>query len=125
VARCTAAGVVNAAHDCSEGGLGVTLAEMAFAGGLGLTIDAEAAPREGVTTLDRLLFSESQSRIVITVPAVRVDEARRLLGDAPHAVIGQVVAEPTLTITGLGGSLTQPLAALKAAWQAPLQIMEG
>ncbi|MBA3847674.1 MAG: phosphoribosylformylglycinamidine synthase subunit PurL, partial [Planctomycetes bacterium] len=45
VAACTAAGVVNAAHDCSDGGLGACLAEMAFAGGLGMRIDASKVPR--------------------------------------------------------------------------------
>jgi len=123
VARVTGARIANAAHDCSEGGLGVTLAEMAFAGGFGMRIDAAAVPRSGVETLDRVLFSESQTRIVLTVPQAKVAEARKLLGEVPHAVIGEVVTEPTLTISGLGGSLARPLAELKAAWQAPLAIM--
>ena len=123
VARVTGARIANAAHDCSEGGLGVTLAEMAFAGGFGMRIDAAAVPRAGVESLDRMLFSESQTRIVLTVPQAMVAEARKLLGEVPHAVIGEVVAEPILTITGLGGSLTRPLAELKSAWQAPLAIM--
>lgn len=123
VAACAAAGLTNAAHDCSEGGLGVTLAEMAFAGGFGLTIDAGKVPAQGVASLDRLLFSESQSRIVITVPADRVAAAGKLLAGVPHAVIGEVVAAPVLTITGLGGTLQADLAGLKKAWQAPLDVM--
>ena len=125
VASLTAAGLVNAAHDCSEGGLGVTLAEMAFAGGFGMDLDAGAIPREGVTTLDRALFSESQSRIVVTLPRGAVREAHRLLAHVPHAVIGSVIAEPELRIAGLGGGLVADLAALKRAWQAPLAVMEG
>jgi phosphoribosylformylglycinamidine synthase len=125
VAACTAAGLASAAHDCSDGGLGTALAEMAFAGGYGMEIDAEAIPREGVVALDRALFSESQSRIVLTVPKGRVAEAHRLLAAVPHAVIGQVTAEPTLAIAGLGGALRADLAGLKDAWQRPLQVMEG
>jgi phosphoribosylformylglycinamidine (FGAM) synthase-like enzyme len=125
VASLTAAGLVNAAHDCSEGGLGVTLAEMAFAGGFGMDLDASAIPREGVTTLDRALFSESQSRIVVTLPRGSVREAHRLLAHVPHAEIGSVIAEPTLRIAGLGGKVAADLAALKRAWQAPLAVMEG
>lgn len=123
IAACTQAGFVTAAHDCSEGGLGVTLAEMAFAGGYGLRIDANAVIVEGITRLDRLLFSESQSRIVITVPADLIPVMDNLLAGIPYAVIGEVVAEPFLTITGLGGQLRADLAGLKAAWQAPLASM--
>ncbi|MBA2480814.1 MAG: phosphoribosylformylglycinamidine synthase subunit PurL [Planctomycetes bacterium] len=125
VSACCQAGVVSAAHDCSDGGLGVTLAEMAFSGGLGMDIDADRAPRDGIARLDQLLFSESNSRIVITVPAARLAEAERLLADVPHAVIGQVTAGPQLVIRGLGGACRAPLADLKAAWQRPLSIMEG
>jgi phosphoribosylformylglycinamidine synthase II len=121
IAACTKAGLVNAAHDCSDGGLGVTLAEMAFAGGLGMEIDADRVPRAAdVRALDRLLFSESNSRIVITVPAARAAEAAGLLRGVPHAVIGTVVASPTLTIAGLDGRLSAGLAGLKAAWKGTL-----
>jgi len=124
VAACTAAGVVNAAHDCSDGGLGTTFAEMAFAGGLGMAIDAGLAPRSSsVHALDTLLFSESLSRIVLTVPRARVDEARHLLATVPHAVVGEVVTAPTLSIRGLGGDLRADINELKTAWQRPMQIL--
>ena len=123
VAGLTAAGLVSAAHDCSEGGLGVSLAEMAFSGGFGMEIDANAIPREGVTTLDRALFSESQSRIVLTVPKGAVHEVHQRLAGVPHAVIGSVVAAPVLSITGLGGVVATDLALLKESWQAPLSVM--
>jgi phosphoribosylformylglycinamidine synthase len=125
VAGLTAAGLVSAAHDCSEGGLGVSLAEMAFAGGYGLEIDADAIPREGVTTLERALFSESQSRIVVTVPKGAVHEVHQRLAAVPHAVIGSVIVSPVLSITGLGGRVASDLALLKQAWQAPLSVMES
>jgi phosphoribosylformylglycinamidine synthase II len=125
VAACCAAGQVNAAHDCSDGGLAVTLAEMAFAGGLGMDIDAEAIPREGVVDLDRALFSESQSRIVLTVPAAQLMAAHRLLAGVPHAVIGRVVAGQRLEIAGLGGRVSRGLGELKAAWQSGLAVMAG
>ncbi len=125
VAACCAAGLVSAAHDCSDGGLAVTLAEMAFAGGLGMELDAEAIPREGVVDLDRALFSESQSRIVLTVPPTGLASAHRLLAGVPHAVIGQVVLDQRLEIAGLGGTLSRDLASLKAAWQSGLAVMEG
>jgi phosphoribosylformylglycinamidine synthase len=123
VAGITAAGLVNAAHDCSDGGLGVTLAEMAFAGGYGLAIDANAIPRSGVTTLDRALFSESQSRIVLTAPPGSVRELHQRLAHLPHAVIGEVVPESSLLIEGLDSRVRGDLATFKAAWQQPLSVM--
>ena len=59
------AGQVRSAHDCSEGGLAVALAESCFnpEGSLGATIDLAAA---GAGRLDQILFNETQSRIVIS-----------------------------------------------------------
>jgi phosphoribosylformylglycinamidine synthase len=125
VAACCAAGIVTAAHDCSDGGLAVTLAEMAFAGGLGMVVDAEAIPRESVRTLACALFSESQSRIVLTIPPAHVAEAHRLLAAVPHAEIGTVVTTQRLDVSGLGRGLSAGLADLKAAWQGALSVMEG
>jgi phosphoribosylformylglycinamidine synthase len=61
-------GKIQSAHDCSEGGVAVALAEACFnpAGSLGAVIDLSEA---GNQRLDQILFNESQSRIVIsTVP---------------------------------------------------------
>ena len=46
VHRAIAAGLVRAAHDPSEGGLAVALAELAIAGRLGISVDAFAAPMD-------------------------------------------------------------------------------
>ncbi len=124
VAACCRAGVVSAAHDCSDGGLGVTLAEMAFAGGFGLDVDAAKIPRaKGLERLDQLLFSESNSRIVLTVPAARLAEARALLGSVPHAAVGEVASHRELRVSGMGGALAAGIDGLKAAWQEPLRSM--
>jgi len=120
-----AAGHVNAAHDCSEGGLGAAVAEMAFSGGLGVQLDLAAVPREGVSDGLVALFSESQSRIVLSVPAERLDAATRLLSDVPHAVVGTVTMLPTVAISGLGVTLSVSNDQLKSAWQRLSQRMAG
>ena len=71
-------GLVRSVHDVSDGGIGVTLAESAFAGGLGAEADLASVPQAGVFRDDYLLFSESQSRFVITVR----EEARGFRGQA-------------------------------------------
>ncbi|MCX6009838.1 MAG: phosphoribosylformylglycinamidine synthase subunit PurL [Chloroflexi bacterium] len=58
-----ARGLINSAHDCSEGGLGVTLAESCLANGLGfVSRDWKSEGR-----LDAALFGEAQSRIIVSV----------------------------------------------------------
>ncbi len=81
-------GIVNACHDCSDGGLAVALAEMCLQGGLGL--DASAAPPG--SRLDAALFGEAQSRILVAAPADKREElltvARGL--NVPFAHVGRV-----------------------------------
>ena len=62
--RAAAAGLLQSAHDCSDGGIAVTLAESAFdSGGIGLEVDVPAA----TPGLAATLFGESASRAVVTV----------------------------------------------------------
>jgi phosphoribosylformylglycinamidine synthase len=57
--------LLQSAHDCSQGGLAVALAECGFENGLGL--DGSFAGSEG--TADAALFGEAQSRIVVSCKA--------------------------------------------------------
>ena len=88
-------GVLASAHDCSEGGLAVALAECAIAGELGVTCESKAVDqllqRDGVR-VDALLFGESQSRIVVSLPPERLPELERLAaeGGVSLAVLGTV-----------------------------------
>jgi phosphoribosylformylglycinamidine synthase len=62
-------GLIQSAHDCSDGGLFVALAESSIAGNIGFDISTD----ESIRT-DAFLFGESQSRIVVTVKAQDEDE---------------------------------------------------
>jgi len=57
-------GLLRSAHDCSEGGLGVALAECCLSGGIGATVEV-GSTLPGAAAL----FSESQGRAIVTVPA--------------------------------------------------------
>ena len=100
----------------------MALAETAFAGGLGLAIDLKAVPAEGIERNDELLFSESQSRFVVTVRPEAREAFEAALAGCAIARIGKVIPEGVLRIDGLGGKriIEEDLAALKAAWQKPL-----
>jgi len=107
-------GIATAAHDCSDGGLAVALAEMALAGGKGL--DAAAAylgPR-----LDAALFGEAQSRIIITIkPGDRaaLEGIVRALS-VPVELVGRVTEEPRFRL----GPIDLPLSDLREAYEGGL-----
>ncbi len=118
------AGCVASCHDCSDGGLGVALAETAFAGLYGLEVDLRRVPAEGIERDDLLLYSESPGRFVTSVPPERADEFERLMAGSAMARIGTVTEEQVLSVAGLGGEVIQaePLDELKTAWKQPLDL---
>ena len=124
LSRATGEGLVAACHDCSEGGLALAVAEMAFAGGVGARLSLSAVPTEGTMERDdTLLFSESMSRFVVEVAPEHQAAFETAMAGVPHAAIGQTLAEPTLTIMGRQGQpiVQATLEALKHAWQRPLE----
>jgi len=114
--------LVASCHDCSDGGLGVALAESGFAGGLGLDIDLRRVPAEGIDRDDVLLFAESQSRFVVTVTPDKAEAFEQTMAGTGWARVGTVTAEPRLTAIGLNGSrvMDENMADLKKAWQETL-----
>ena len=91
-----AAGRITAAHDLSDGGLAVALAEMAISSGLGAKLDA--GPKD--LPPHAFWFGEDQARYVITAPAAGAD---KLIADAKAA--GVPIA--TIGVTG-GNALALP-----------------
>ena len=119
----TGKGLVRASHDLSEGGLGVAIAEMAFAGGLGATAKLKEVPlAETIDRDDCILFSESNSRFLVEVAPEDRDEFEKTMGKAVFACIGETTPSQILEIYGLKGNkvLAIPIAQLKEAWQKPL-----
>ncbi len=108
-------GIATAAHDCSDGGLAVALAEMCLAGGKG--IDAPGADLG--LRIDAALFGEAQSRVVIaTRPGERgaLDQIARA-GDIPFARIGRVTAAPSFRF----GPLELSLDEMREAYEGGLE----
>jgi phosphoribosylformylglycinamidine (FGAM) synthase-like enzyme len=110
---------VASAHGIYRGGLGVHLAMVAMAGGLGLRVALAALPAQGVTRDDVALYSESAGRFIVTVnPADRSSFEAHFQG-MPMACVGTVTKEPHLTITGRDGQtiIDTTVPVLKNAWQ--------
>ncbi len=82
-------GLVTSCHDCSEGGIAVAAAEMAFAGGVGASIEVDRIlTTESLTSIESL-FSESLTRFVVEVEPDSAAAFEAALKDTPLAAIGR------------------------------------
>ncbi len=117
-------GLVASCHDCSEGGLAVAAAEMAFAGGFGMSLDLDAVPRDpDADRDDTVLFSESNSRFVVEVPVGREADFEAQMEGSPFGRAGTVSGDDRFLVRGLRGAeiVSTDLTTLKEAWQQPLR----
>ena len=89
------AGQITAAHDVSDGGLLVAVAEMAIAAGCGVQLSVPSAGR-----LERLLFAEGGARVVVSVPEASWPALQAALQQAgcPLQALGRVQADPQLQL---------------------------
>jgi len=112
-------GYITAAHDCSQGGISITLAEMAIKGNLGLKIDAKLIPHTPEARIDDLLFSESNARFIVTTPknhAVKILRLARNQG-APAAIIGEVSSDDYEITWGKKRIAWNSIDQMKEAWE--------
>ena len=120
VATAIAEGLVVSCHDCSEGGLAVALAEMAFAGGLGVQANLRGLPKSpDCLRTDAQLFSESNSRYVVEVAPAQYHAFAKKMLNLPFGELGKVIDEPKLAITAEDGKniVDADISLLKQAWQ--------
>ena len=109
-----AAGMVHSAHDISEGGLAVALAECCFGDrvvthGASVDLGDGASPRA-------LLWGEAQGRVLVSTPDAAAMLAQAQSHGIPARVIGSVTADPRLVIRAGARTLDAPLAPLVDAY---------
>ncbi|GAA5164860.1 phosphoribosylformylglycinamidine synthase [Ornithinimicrobium tianjinense] len=116
-----AQGLVTAYHDRSDGGLWAALCEMAFAGGVGVSVFAP----EGMSYADPLagglaaVFTEELG-VILGVPGDRVDEAVAVLsahglGELTHE-IGEAISDRRVKVRSGEVVLDEPVRELAQAW---------
>jgi len=110
------AGLVQSAHDVSEGGVAVALAEKTFtANGLGVNVTLTGS---AVTAL----FAESQSRFVLTVKEENAAAFEQIVKDAQK--VGVVTEDATLTISGDNGVLVEgTVEEFRSAWKGAIPCL--
>ena len=102
-------GLVSSAHDLSEGGLGVALAETVFKTDLGLKIDLADQPAAR-------LFSETPGRFIVTVAPEKATEFEQVLGKDAH-LIGEVTNSHWLMVKLANSELNENVAKLQKTWE--------
>ncbi len=120
------AGLIQSAHDCSEGGLAVTLAESCFKKskdspllGAKITLGkAELRP-------DVALFNETSGRIIFSTSAAKADHVEKLLSDSklPFCRLGVVTKDPELSIELDGRTYHWNVSTLYHTWATALPYM--
>ncbi|MCP4179572.1 MAG: phosphoribosylformylglycinamidine synthase [bacterium] len=98
------------------GGLGIAFAKMAMGGNLGLDIDIDKIPYDGNVCNTELIFSETNSRFVITVAKEKVDEFEKTMNGFDFSRIGEVIEAPEIRF----GKYKLLVSALKDNYKATL-----
>ena len=114
-------GIVNSAHDCSEGGLAVALAESCVTNSekpLGATLKLDTLKRSDAR-LDGILFGESPSRIVISVKKDNLGALEKIAKKhaLPYYILGNVGSSNLLIRHKENVAINLPVAKLNSAWR--------
>ena len=117
--------LLKSAHDCSDGGLAVTIAECCFSSltreAIGATIQLDS---EGLST-EALLFGETPSRVVVSFAAKDLDKIREIVADVPFQTIGTVISrELTISIDN-SQVISAAVSELESAWNGSLESKLG
>jgi phosphoribosylformylglycinamidine synthase len=102
LAAANAAGCCHSIPAPSLGGLGVGFAKVAVGGRLGLDVDLDTIPAVEGLSQHELLFSESNTRFIVTVCPKKTAEFEELLAGNVFACVGKVTVDPTLTFRASG-----------------------
>lgn len=116
-------GLVRSCHDCSEGGIGVAAAEMAFSGGYGMSLKLDKVPTgEELPFDDFCLFSESNSRFLVEVDLKNQNAFEKHMEGESIGYIGNTTDSNEFVVYGIKGNriVETTIDNLKTAWQTPL-----
>jgi phosphoribosylformylglycinamidine synthase len=118
--------LVRSAHDCSDGGLAVTLAECCFdTDGIGADVSVErvAVAKADAINLAAALFGESASRVVVSAAPEAVSEVVKKAADAgvPARIIGRTGGRSLCIAVGGSVAVDVTLADAERAWSDALQ----
>jgi len=114
-------GIINSAHDCSEGGLGVTLAESCIARAnkmLGAVIKLDESKNKNIR-IDEILFGEAPSRIVVSLNKNKLGALEKIIKrhSVPYQILGDVKGDRLVVKYKEKTIIYLPLATLSNTWR--------
>ena len=109
-------GLISSAHDCSDGGLGVALAEACIPHGIGFQGEIDMGGR-----WDAALFGEGQSRIVVSLRPQHLDHLASMASETgvPWTILGRTQSTQRLTVPGF---IDLPMDQLEHAWRSGFDV---
>jgi phosphoribosylformylglycinamidine synthase len=120
VSDVTEAELVHSLHTPASGGLGVGFAKKAIAGRLGMKIDLDKVPAADGLAPYEVLFSESNSRFIMTVAPKDAAQVEALLADVPFARVGEVTDRGVLELVSKGEVSEVAIDVMVSAYKSPL-----
>lgn len=112
--------MLNAAHDCSDGGLAVTLSESCFSSLGREAVGAEITLASSGLSNEALLFGESPARIVISFSEENLEKVKQIAGDCPFAIIGKVSDDVLRISVGDAEIISAQVSELETVWESSL-----
>ncbi len=83
--------LVKSVHDCSKGGFAIALTELSIFGKIGCDVNIDKLPSEKNLSFEKLLFSESHSRYLLTVDKKNIESVKQFISKKkiPFAILGK------------------------------------
>jgi len=123
-------GLIESCHDCSDGGIGIALAECAFAGDVGIEVNRTNIPKKGNLNDEEILFSESASRFIVSVRPKNIERLKNLMHKEGiiFGNIGFVREDKRFIVKGehegkIKERINVHIDKLKDAWKKPLSML--
>ncbi|MCZ2390944.1 MAG: phosphoribosylformylglycinamidine synthase subunit PurL [Acidobacteria bacterium] len=113
-------GLIKSAHDCSDGGLAVAIAESCFSSLNRDAIGAKIEVESNGQSAESLLFGETASRIVISFAPESLNEVKAAVGEVPFSMIGTVTGKSLTVSVDNAVEIDAAVSDLETAWKTSL-----
>jgi phosphoribosylformylglycinamidine synthase II len=113
--------LISSAHDCSDGGLAVAIAECCFSSLGRKRIGARIEVDTDGLSVQSMLFGETPSRIVISFDEQNLQQVKNIVGDCPFEVIGRVGGNDLSISVGNAEVISSRIEDLESAWRDSLR----
>lgn len=117
-------GLLSSAHDCSDGGLAIALAECCFSSLGRASVGAHIEIQDAKLSLPAQLFSESPSRFIISFAPSEIERVRRIAEEAacPFALIGETGGDELTIKVNSAGAIRARVSEIENLWRTSLVV---